>query len=60
MKAIFNTVKVVLTTSNVNRVQMNNIEVKLQLDSGGDITIISEKTWKNIGELTLMKNKSCM
>lgn len=61
----FNTVKVVSITQNLNeaqkrkfvKVMMNKVEVKLQIDAVIDITIINEKTWKNIGEPTLTKNQ---
>lgn len=49
-KEHFNGVKVVLTTQNLNKsqnrnflkVKMNNVEVRLQLDTGCGITIINE------------------
>ena len=33
-----------------------NKKVKMQLDSGSDISIINTKTWKNIGKPTLLKS----
>lgn len=39
---------------------MNNVEVKLQLDTDSASTIINGKTLENIGEPTLAKTKSHM
>ena len=33
---------------------INNIKIKLQLDTGSDITIINDKTWKKQGKLKLL------
>lgn len=41
----------------VVKIKMNNTEIKLQLDTGSDITIINIKTLKNIVEPTLSKTK---
>lgn len=54
-----------MITQNLNKTQdrnfvklkMNNFKVKLQLDTGRDITIIKEKTCKNIGVPTLTITK---
>ena len=31
------------------KVQMNNTKVKFQFDTGSDVTLINEQTWKKIG-----------
>ena len=36
-------------------VKIQNKKVKMQLDSGSDISIINTQTWKNIGKPTLLK-----
>ena len=36
-------------------VKIQNKKVKMQLDSGSDISIINIQTWKNIGKPTLLK-----
>ena len=37
-------------------VKIQNKKVKMQLDSGSDISIINTQTWKNIGKPTLFKS----
>ena len=37
-------------------VKIQNKKVKMQLDSGSDISIINTQTWKNIGKPTLLKS----
>ena len=37
-------------------VKIKNKKVKMQLDSGSDISIINTQTWKNIGKSTLFKS----
>ena len=37
------------------KVLMNNTLVKFQLDTGSDVTLIDEQTWKTIGRLTIRK-----
>ena len=39
------------------KVQMNNKEVKFKLDTGSNVTLINEKTWKKIGRQTLLKTE---
>ena len=36
---------------------MNNTEVKFQLDTGSDVILINEQSWKKIGRSTLLKMK---
>ena len=36
-------------------VKINNNKVKLQLDTGSDILIINEETWKKVGKFLLKK-----
>ena len=36
-------------------IKINNVKVKLQLDTGSDISIINEETWKKIGTPLLKK-----
>lgn len=38
------------------KIKMNNFPTKLQLDTASDITIISEKTWQNLGKPKLQKS----
>ena len=40
---------------NFVKVQMNNKEVKFLLNTGSDVTLINEQTWKKIGKPTLSK-----
>ena len=37
------------------KVEANNKDVKFQLDTGSDITLINEQTWKNMCRQTQLK-----
>ena len=42
------------------KVQTNNKKIKFQLDTGSDVTLINEQTWKKIGNSTKEgKNRTC-
>ena len=43
-------------SGNIFYVKIQNKKVKMQLDSGSDISIINTQTWKNIGKPTLLKS----
>lgn len=35
-------------------VQINDVKIKLQLDTGSDIAIINKQTWRKMGEPSLL------
>ena len=37
--------------------KINNVKIKLQLDTGSDITIINEETWRKAGKPSLVTSK---
>ena len=39
------------------KIQLNNKEVKFQLDTGLDVTLINAPTWKKIGRPTIKNRK---
>ena len=38
-------------------VTINNVKIKLQLDTRSNITIINEKTWRKLGRPSLLRNE---
>lgn len=34
--------------------QINDVKIKLQLDTGSDIAIINKQTWRKMGEPSLL------